>query len=136
MQTAPSVSRKVSRPRADALRNRERIVTAAREMFVEFGPEVPFDDICPDIPAAARCEEMQAWLRQNPEVTRYVVLDDDDDCLDELPLFQPSSKTGLTDEIADGIEEFLAGRSDKDMRASAIARLGQNIHALFGRDKS
>lgn len=36
---------KVSRPRADALRNRERIVTAAREMFVEDGPQVPLDDI-------------------------------------------------------------------------------------------
>jgi AcrR family transcriptional regulator len=34
-----------ARPRADALRNRERIVSAAREMFVEFGAEVPFDDI-------------------------------------------------------------------------------------------
>ncbi|MHB9861083.1 TetR/AcrR family transcriptional regulator [Streptomyces sp. YIM S03343] len=45
MQTAPPVPRKVGRPRADALRNRERIVTTAREMFVEFGPEVPFDDI-------------------------------------------------------------------------------------------
>ncbi|MEU6538166.1 TetR/AcrR family transcriptional regulator [Streptomyces sp. NPDC047000] len=45
MQTATPVQRKVTRPRADALRNRERIVTAAREMFVEFGPEVPFDDI-------------------------------------------------------------------------------------------
>ncbi|MDI3421768.1 TetR/AcrR family transcriptional regulator [Streptomyces luteolus] len=33
------------RPRADALRNRERIVGAAREMFVEFGPEVPLDEI-------------------------------------------------------------------------------------------
>ncbi len=32
-------------PRADALRNRERIVAAAREMFVEFGAEVPFDEI-------------------------------------------------------------------------------------------
>jgi hypothetical protein len=30
----------------------------------------------------------------------------------------------------------LAGRTDNDMRAGAIARLGQNIHALFGRDKS
>ncbi|MBV2356951.1 TetR/AcrR family transcriptional regulator [Streptomyces sp. J2-1] len=40
--TAP---RKVSRPRADALRNRERIVTAAREMFVELGPDVPLDEI-------------------------------------------------------------------------------------------
>ena len=45
MQTATPVQRKVTRPRADALRNRERIVTAAREMFVEFGPDVPLDDI-------------------------------------------------------------------------------------------
>lgn len=45
MQTASPVARKVPRPRADALRNRERIVTAAREMFVEHGPEVPLDDI-------------------------------------------------------------------------------------------
>ncbi|MEU2358141.1 helix-turn-helix domain-containing protein [Streptomyces misionensis] len=37
--------RKVTRPRADALRNRERIVTAAREMFVEHGPDVPLDEI-------------------------------------------------------------------------------------------
>ncbi|MFI9730420.1 TetR/AcrR family transcriptional regulator [Streptomyces sp. NPDC052092] len=45
MQTATPLTRKAPRPRADALRNRERIVTAAREMFVEFGPEVPFDEI-------------------------------------------------------------------------------------------
>ncbi|KUN07002.1 TetR family transcriptional regulator [Streptomyces yokosukanensis] len=37
--------RKVLRPRADAVRNRERIVTAAREMFVEHGPDVPLDEI-------------------------------------------------------------------------------------------
>ncbi|MEQ8147368.1 TetR/AcrR family transcriptional regulator [Streptomyces sp. OP7] len=45
MQTATPLTRKAPRPRADALRNRERIVTAAREMFVEFGSEVPFDEI-------------------------------------------------------------------------------------------
>ncbi|WP_309058670.1 helix-turn-helix domain-containing protein [Streptomyces sp.] len=45
MQTATPVPRKAPRPRADALRNRERIVTAAREMFVEFGPDVPLDEI-------------------------------------------------------------------------------------------
>ncbi|SER45183.1 transcriptional regulator, TetR family [Streptomyces sp. yr375] len=47
MQTATAIpaERKVTRPRADALRNRERIVTAAREMFVEFGPDVPLDEI-------------------------------------------------------------------------------------------
>jgi hypothetical protein len=98
--------------------------------------QVPFDDVCPDMPEEPRCEEMQSWLRQHPEVTRYVVLDDEDDCLDELPLFQPSSKTGLAEEICHGIEEYLAGRSDKDMRANAIVRLGQNIHSLFKRDKS
>lgn len=45
METAVPVQRRVSRPRADALRNRERIVTAAREMFVEFGPYVPLDEV-------------------------------------------------------------------------------------------
>jgi hypothetical protein len=79
---------------------------------------------------------MQSWLRQHPQVTRYVVLDDEDDCLDELTLFQPSSKTGLTEEICHGIEEYLASRSDKDMRANAIVRFGQNVHSLFKRDKS
>ncbi|WP_030940671.1 TetR/AcrR family transcriptional regulator [Streptomyces sp. NRRL S-646] len=43
--TAKPPQRKVTRPRADALRNRERIVAAAREMFTEFGPEVPLDEI-------------------------------------------------------------------------------------------
>lgn len=33
------------RLRADALRNRERIVAAARETMVEFGAEVPLDEI-------------------------------------------------------------------------------------------
>ncbi|MFI5759263.1 TetR/AcrR family transcriptional regulator [Streptomyces sp. NPDC051569] len=42
---AESEARRVTRPRADALRNRERIVAAAREMFVEYGPEAPLDEI-------------------------------------------------------------------------------------------
>ncbi|MFF3289103.1 TetR/AcrR family transcriptional regulator [Streptomyces sp. NPDC003023] len=43
--TAATETRRTPRPRADALRNRERIVSAAREMFVEFGPDVPLDEI-------------------------------------------------------------------------------------------
>ncbi|MEU3062699.1 TetR/AcrR family transcriptional regulator [Streptomyces subrutilus] len=35
----------VPRPRADAVRNRERILAAAREVFVEFGPGAPFDEV-------------------------------------------------------------------------------------------
>ncbi|WP_307624139.1 TetR/AcrR family transcriptional regulator [Streptomyces sp. V3I7] len=42
--TSPSTAQRKA-PRADALRNRERIVTAAREMFVEDGTDVPFDEI-------------------------------------------------------------------------------------------
>lgn len=45
MTTVAPVQHKAPRPRADALRNRERIVTAAREMFVEFGADVPLDEI-------------------------------------------------------------------------------------------
>lgn len=45
MTATTTAQRKAPRPRADALRNRERIVTAAREMFVEFGPDVPLDEI-------------------------------------------------------------------------------------------
>ncbi|MEV7050407.1 TetR/AcrR family transcriptional regulator [Streptomyces anulatus] len=43
--TAPAGPCRTPRPRADALRNRERIVAAARELFVEFGPDVALDDV-------------------------------------------------------------------------------------------
>ncbi|AJE84740.1 MULTISPECIES: TetR/AcrR family transcriptional regulator [Streptomyces] len=45
MSTAAQTQRRGTRPRADALRNRERIVTAAREMFVELGAEVALDEV-------------------------------------------------------------------------------------------
>ncbi|MFE4665221.1 TetR/AcrR family transcriptional regulator [Streptomyces sp. NPDC056716] len=45
MDTVIPERRKAPRPRADALRNRERIVAAAREMFVEHGADVPLDEI-------------------------------------------------------------------------------------------
>ncbi|MEV0776698.1 TetR/AcrR family transcriptional regulator [Streptomyces sp. NPDC050433] len=42
---AESATRRIPRPRADALRNRERIAAAAREILVESGPDVPLDEI-------------------------------------------------------------------------------------------
>jgi hypothetical protein len=56
--------------------------------------------------------------------------------LDELPLFQPSAKTGLSNDIVDGLEKFLNGETDETMKAPAIVRLGQNIYSLFKREKS
>jgi HAD domain in Swiss Army Knife RNA repair proteins len=97
---------------------------------------VPFIDVCPDLPRSPRCKEIQAWLARHPKVTRYVVIDDEDDELDGLPLFQPSARTGLTREIARGVENYFSGKSDRDMRANPLVRLGQNVHALFKRDKS
>lgn len=43
--TECALTRRIPRPRADALRNRERIVAAARELFVEYGSEAPLDEI-------------------------------------------------------------------------------------------
>jgi hypothetical protein len=97
---------------------------------------VPFIDVCPDKPRSPRRDEMLAWLSDHPRVTRYAVIDDEDDELDELPLFQPSATTGLTMEIVRGVAKYLNGESDETMRASAVVRLGQNIHSLFKRNKN
>ena len=97
---------------------------------------IPFIDLCPDLPEASRCEEMLHWLSAHQEVHRYAVIDDESDCLDDLPLFQPSNKSGLTMDIVDGVERYLKGETDETMRQPAIVRLGQNIQAMFKRDKS
>jgi hypothetical protein len=93
-------------------------------------------DVCPDMPKSSRSKEVRRWLSRHPNATRYAIIDDEDDDLDDLPLFQPSSNTGLTREIANGVKKYLSGETDKTMRATPILRLGQNIHALFKRDRS
>jgi hypothetical protein len=97
---------------------------------------VPFIDACPDRPRSPRRNEILAWLSDHPKVTRFAVIDDEDDELDDLPLFQPSSKTGLTPHLSKGVERYLKGDTDETMRANFAVRLEQNIHALFKRSKS
>jgi HAD domain in Swiss Army Knife RNA repair proteins len=97
---------------------------------------VPFIDVCPDKPRSPRRKEILDWLSDHPKATRYAIIDDEDDELDELPLFQPSGQTGLTMDIVKAAEKYLNGETDKTMRASAVVRLGQNIHSLFKRNKS
>ena len=60
---------------------------------------IPFISVTPDMPKRPRHDEIRAWLKKHPQVTRFVVIDDEDDGLDDLPLFQPSATTGLTGEI-------------------------------------
>jgi hypothetical protein len=88
---------------------------------------IPFTDVVPDLPGQPRRDEIVAWLRQQQSVERYAVMDDDDDELDDLPLFQPSPRTGLTQEIVEGVVAYLQGRTDADMRRSLLTRLTENI---------
>jgi hypothetical protein len=97
---------------------------------------VPFIDATPDDPLASRCEEMQRWLADHPNVERYVVIDDKSDCLDEEPLFQTMHATGLTLDVVNAAARYLNGESNELLLRPAIVRMGQNVHALFNRDKS
>jgi hypothetical protein len=92
---------------------------------------IPFIDVTPDMPKKPRRDEILAWLRKHPKVKRYVVIDDNDDALDDLPLFQPSSATGLTEDILKGVVAYLTGKSDSDMRCGPVARLVQNVKSAL-----
>ena len=70
---------------------------------------IPYIGFIPDLPKKTRRDEILAWLKTHPRVKRFAVLDDEDDELDELPLFQPLASTGLTREIAAGLAHYHAG---------------------------
>jgi hypothetical protein len=92
---------------------------------------MPFVDVIPDLPEQPRRDEILAWLKQHGEATRFIVIDDEDDELDGLPLFQPSSATGLTDKIVAGAVAYLSGATDHDMRCNRVERLFQNFASIL-----
>jgi hypothetical protein len=94
---------------------------------------IPFIDVTPDLPHRPRRNEILIWLKKYPAVERFAVIDDEDDELDGLPLFQPSAATGLTQPMARGIVRYLNGKTDCDMRASAVTRLVENLQAVLKR---
>ena len=94
---------------------------------------VRYQDVTPEHPKSPRGDQIRAWLRKHPNVSRYVVIDDDDDELDDLPLFQPSDSTGLTARLVQGIEKYLAGKTDKDMRSGPIVRTLENAREKLKR---
>jgi hypothetical protein len=90
---------------------------------------IPFVDCIPDLPHRPRRDEIRRWLKKHPRVTRYAVLDDEDDELDDLPLFQPSAHDGLTAELAKALGDYLLIKTDQDRRRNAVVRLAENIMA-------
>src|SRR3981189_1917752 len=92
---------------------------------------IRFIDVIPDMPGKPRRNEILAWLNHHPRVERFAVIDDEDDELDELPLFQPSAAIGLTAEIAKGVAAYLDGKTDRDMRSGPLVRAIQNVHSIF-----
>ena len=91
---------------------------------------IPFIASTPDLPGEPRCKAILAWLHYHPNVERFIVIDDEDDELDGLPLFQPLRSTGLTDALVNNAADYLNGKTNEDMRRNKIVRICQNICAL------
>jgi hypothetical protein len=96
---------------------------------------IPVHDCCPDMLTTARPGDQTLAAAASISVKRFVVIDDEANELDSLPLFQPSGKTGLTAKIANGIERYLNGETDRTMRGSVAKRLFQDISSRLSRDK-
>ena len=92
---------------------------------------IPFIDVIPDMPGKPRRDEILAWLKTQEGVRRFAVLDDEDDGLDELPLFQPSASMGIDEKIAKGLAAYLLEKTDKDMRCNPVERFLQNIWSMM-----
>lgn len=92
---------------------------------------VPFEDVLPDLRPQSRGKEIKAWLAEHPSVERFIILDDDDDEYEDMPLFQPNPYKGLTDQVARAIEDYVAGRRDDDWRRSLLTRACQYMGTFF-----
>jgi hypothetical protein len=92
---------------------------------------IPFIDTTPDLPKEPRCNAILDWLRRHPDVGRFIVIDDEDDELDTLPLFQPLRSTGITDEMVKAAADYLNGKTDKKMRRNMFTRAFQNLGSFL-----
>lgn len=65
-------------------------------------------DVTPDLRGVTdRGCEINAWLDEHPEVTRYAILDDNTDFHKEQKLFKTSFLEGITPEIAKEVVDYL-----------------------------
>lgn len=69
-----------------------------------------FIDVTASLPSNFRGSEIDVWMRDHPEIERYAILDDNTDFHPAQRLFKTSWSTGLTDEIADEVINYLNGK--------------------------
>jgi len=84
---------------------------SSRELSFFFGRGITGDMIgmTPELDGKQRGDEIAAWLKEHPQYTRFVILDDETDMahlMDRLVL--TDTDTGLTREIADEVLEKLS----------------------------
>src|SRR5437764_6841347 len=77
---------------------------------------VPFIDTTPDLPNQPRCNPIADWLQRHPDVERFVVIDDEDDELDDLPLCRPWRSTGITEHTVRAGPDSLTVNANKGKR--------------------
>lgn len=83
-------------------RHHPEAVKVASERIVELL------DVTPTL-SGIRGDEINAWLDEHQEVTKYAILDDDSDFYDDQYLFKTTFQDGLTDEIAQKVIDHLNG---------------------------
>jgi hypothetical protein len=93
---------------------------------------IPFEDVLPDLRPLSRGKEVKAWLAKHPHVKRFVIIDDDDDEYEQMPLFQPNPYRGLSEEVETAVVQYLAGRRKDDCRRSLLVRAYDYLKSFFG----
>lgn len=67
-----------------------------------------FIDVTPDLRKLPRAEEIKSWLKNNPQVVKYAILDDNEDAgLGLEGFFKTDYYVGLTNEIAEKVINYL-----------------------------
>ena len=95
------------------------------DLLREVMDRVVIHDCTDTLPTVAiRGDEVALWLYRNPGLSRYAVIDDEDDFYPWQPLFHTDGSEGLTRGMAGSVVEWLNGSwtREHDERSVAIAR--------------
>ena len=128
----PARPHTTARLRADAIRNRGRIVDAAREAIVEFGPDVPLDEVARR--AGVGNATLYRHFADRRELIRQVVLSVMDraaQCAEDALVEEPDAFAALRRFAFGATEEYIGALCP--MISEAFDRQDPEIAARVGR---